>query len=61
MTKYLSIKILFIAFFSLFGVQNSPLAASVDEEVIKIQKAYDSIKDIRGRFIQKSYIKDLKI
>ncbi len=60
MTKYLSIKILFIAFFSLFGVQNSPLAASVDEEVIKIQKAYDSIKDIRGRFIQKSYIKDLK-
>src|SRR4030067_47455 len=35
-------------------------ASSVDEELQKIQKAYEHIKDIRGNFIQKSFIKDLK-
>lgn len=35
-------------------------ASSVDEELQKIQKAYENIKDIRGNFIQKSFIKDLK-
>lgn len=35
-------------------------ASSVDEEIQKIQKSYESIKDIRGNFIQKSSIKDLK-
>ena len=34
-------------------------AASVDVEIIKIQKAYENIKDIRGSFIQKSFMKDL--
>jgi outer membrane lipoprotein carrier protein len=32
---------------------------SVDE-VARIQKAYEGIKDIKGDFVQKSYIKDLK-
>jgi outer membrane lipoprotein-sorting protein len=35
-------------------------ASSVDEELQKIQKAYENIKDIRGIFIQKSFIQDLK-
>src|SRR4030042_2410463 len=35
-------------------------ASSVDEELQKIQKAYENIKDIRGNFIQKRFIKDLK-
>jgi outer membrane lipoprotein-sorting protein len=35
-------------------------ASSVDEEIQKIQKSYESIKDIRGNFIQKSSMKDLK-
>lgn len=35
-------------------------ASQADDEVLKIQKAYENIKDIRGSFIQKSYIKDLK-
>ena len=35
-------------------------ASSVDEELQKIQKAYESIKDISGNFIQRSFIKDLK-
>ena len=35
-------------------------AASVDVEIIRIQKAYENIKDIRGSFIQKSFMKDLK-
>jgi chaperone LolA len=34
--------------------------SSADEEIIKIQKAYENIKDISGSFVQKSYIKDLK-
>lgn len=40
---------------------SAPLVfSSVDEEVSKIQKAYENIKDISGGFVQKSYIKDLK-
>jgi outer membrane lipoprotein carrier protein len=35
-------------------------ASQADDEVLKIQKAYENIKDIKGSFIQKSYIKDLK-
>lgn len=35
-------------------------ASQVDDEVLKIQKAYENIKDIKGNFVQKSYIKDLK-
>lgn len=35
-------------------------ALQADDEVLKIQKAYENIKDIKGSFIQKSYIKDLK-
>ncbi len=31
-----------------------------DKEIEKIQKAYEKINDIKGDFIQKSYIKDLK-
>lgn len=36
------------------------IAASVDVEVLKIQKAYETITDMKGSFIQKSHIKDLK-
>lgn len=35
-------------------------AVTVDEEIRKIQKSYESIKDIKGDFVQKSFIKDLK-
>ena len=34
--------------------------SSADEEIAKIQKAYEGIKDMSGSFVQKSYIKDLK-
>lgn len=44
--------------FSLFAV--SFAASSVEEDIARIQKAYDSIKDIKGSFVQKSHIKDLK-
>lgn len=36
---------------------DKPLA---DEEIQKIQKAYENLTDMKGSFIQKSYIKDLK-
>jgi len=35
-------------------------SASAEEEMAKIQKAYENIKDISGNFVQKSHIKDLK-
>src|ERR1700690_71685 len=31
-----------------------------EDQVAKIQKAYEGIKDIKGTFVQKSFIKDLK-
>jgi outer membrane lipoprotein carrier protein len=34
--------------------------ASIDEEIQKIQDSYEKIIDIKGNFIQKSYIKDLR-
>ena len=39
-----------------------PALAAPDSEsaVEKIQKAYENIKDIKGSFVQKSFIKDLK-
>ncbi len=48
---------------SLFFVTCYSLLVTVvfaDDEVARIQKAYENIKDIRGNFIQKSFIKDLK-
>ena len=36
------------------------IAAPEDDQVAKIQKAYESIKDIQGNFVQKSFIKDLQ-
>jgi len=39
----------------------SPFALTfAEDEVARIQKAYENIKDIKGNFAQKSYIKDLK-
>jgi len=35
-------------------------AIFADDEVARIQKAYENIKDIRGSFTQRSHIKDLK-
>ena len=35
-------------------------ASSVQKDILKIQNAYENIKDISGSFVQKSYIKDLK-
>lgn len=35
-------------------------ASSIDDKITHIQKAYDGIGDITGRFVQKSVLKDLK-
>ncbi|MDH5202795.1 MAG: outer membrane lipoprotein carrier protein LolA, partial [Nitrospirota bacterium] len=49
---------LFSFLFFYFSVSNAVL--SVDEDITKIQKAYENIRDIKGSFTQKSNIKDLK-
>jgi outer membrane lipoprotein carrier protein len=46
--------------FCIFPFAGTSYALSADEEVARIQKAYENIKDISGSFIQKSYLKDLK-
>lgn len=56
---------LFVFIFTLLTTYYLPLtasarAANVDELVIELQKKYSGIHDIKGSFIQKSYIKDLE-
>ncbi len=46
----------FIALFIFY----SAFAASVDVETMRIQKAYENIGDIKGDFVQKSFLRDLK-
>jgi outer membrane lipoprotein carrier protein len=43
-----------------FLLSTSSAASTVEEDIARIQKAYDNIKDMKGSFMQKSYIKDLK-
>ncbi len=35
-------------------------AATVDGDVARLQKQYEQIRDMKGRFVQKSVVKDLK-
>lgn len=49
-----------LVIFLLFTIHYSLSTAWADDEVLRIQKAYKNIKDIKGSFIQKSYIKGLK-
>jgi outer membrane lipoprotein carrier protein len=59
--KLLLLGILIICLFSVFCLlPSTAFASQADKEVLRIQKAYENIKDIRGSFIQKSHIKDLK-
>ncbi len=46
--------------FTLLPLVFSPLPAFALDEVARIQKAYESIKDVKGDFVQRSYIRDLK-
>jgi outer membrane lipoprotein-sorting protein len=51
----------FFATISLVIFTVSAISAEfIDEEIQRIQKAYEGISDIKGSFIQKSSIKDLK-
>jgi outer membrane lipoprotein-sorting protein len=44
--------------FSLFMISHA--GASLDEDIKRIQDVYEKIEDMKGGFIQKSHIKDLK-
>ncbi len=51
----------FFATISLVIFTVSAISAEfIDEEIQRIQKAYEGISDIKGSFIQKSFIKDIK-
>lgn len=54
----LSLVVFFAFFCPLFS--HPAFASSVDVEIIKIQKAYENINDMRGGFVQRSIMKDLK-
>lgn len=49
---------LFFFHFSFCAVSSA--VSAVDDDITRIQKAYENIKDIKGSFTQKSHIKDLK-
>lgn len=51
---------LFCCIIASYCLPQNASAASVDERIINIQKAYEDIKDMKGSFVQKSFIKDLK-
>lgn len=51
-------RIIFLVISALFGFKSA--LASVDDEVLRIQKAYENIKDMRAGFVQKNFIRDLK-
>lgn len=50
----------FICFATAFLLLTSISFAAGEDQVTKIQKAYEGIRDISGSFVQKSRIKDLK-
>lgn len=43
-----------------FCLVMATFAAGVDQQVARIQKAYENLKDIKGTFTQKSVLRDLK-
>ncbi len=47
-------------FYYAFTLTFSWAASDADEQIAKIQKAYETIKDVTGSFIQKSTIRDLQ-
>ena len=47
-------------FAALFMVMSFASCPAQEDQVTKIQNAYENIKDIRGSFVQKSSIKDLR-
>ncbi len=53
-------KMLFPCFISLILLFTSASAATVNDVVERIQKAYDNIQDLKGTFSQTSYLKDLE-
>lgn len=60
--KFFTINILLLSIVIIFVLNpsSSGSAATVDETVASLQKQFASITDIKGKFIQKSYIKDLE-
>lgn len=57
--KMQNLGVIIIFLFSFFSLQPSAFSLAEDE-VARIQKAYEHIRDIRGSFVQKSFIRDLK-
>lgn len=45
---------------ALFVMNGTARGSDLDEKISRLQKAYEGVTDIRGSFIQKSTIKDLK-
>ncbi len=56
------IKIILIGLFSFFitlYLSTDSFASGSEENILKIQRAYENIKDLKGSFVQKNTIKDL--
>ncbi len=55
--KYLRVVVVLLALLIMSGTVRG---AALDDRIGRLQKAYEGVTDIRGSFIQKSTIKDLK-
>ncbi|MBZ0157955.1 MAG: outer membrane lipoprotein carrier protein LolA [Alphaproteobacteria bacterium] len=49
-----------VLFFSLLLLAATLCSAGAEDEAARIQKAYEKIKDVKGSFVQKSHVRDLK-
>jgi chaperone LolA len=54
------IRAMTVVLLALFVINGTVHGAGIDEGITRLQKAYEGVTDIRGSFIQKSTIKDLK-
>jgi len=56
--KFISLAVMLATL--LLSLPSHASAAAVDDTVTALQKQFASIKDIKGKFLQKSYIKDIE-
>jgi chaperone LolA len=60
MLNFIKIFLLFFcAYIQLFTLPSISFSSEIDDNISKIQKSYENIKDLKGNFVQKNIIKSL--
>ncbi|MEW6586031.1 MAG: outer membrane lipoprotein carrier protein LolA [Nitrospirota bacterium] len=58
--KFQKYTVCLLPFLFIFLLCSTVTGGTADDEILRIQEAYENLQDISGGFVQKSYIKDLK-